>query len=211
MSTFPGTIWSLPRSTYRHGDLPRALSGAALELARSGGPNAVLLREVARRLQVSPAAIYRHFPDRDALLADVARMARGELAHRMLVEVERVTETHPRTRSIQRFLAIGRGYLGFAHEEPNLLAAAFLPIESPGVVAEDPSPWHLLAASLDELVATGAMPLERRAGAETIAWSTVHGFAILRAARAFESSGEPASDPETLLVATARALDVPVN
>ena len=204
------TMRRMTRSTYHHGDLRRALLAEASELARSGGPDAVTLREVARRLGVSPAAIYRHFPDRDALLGEVARIARRDLARRMLDHVERVDETDPRRRSIRRFLETGRGYLDFAQDEPNLLAAAFLPIEPPsGEVAEDPSPWHVLAEALDELVATGAMPIDRRAGAETIAWSTIHGFAILRAGRAFDISGEPDPDPEAVLNAIARSLNVP--
>ena len=198
----------MARATYHHGDLPRALVAAAVELARSGGPDAVVLREVARRLGVSPAAMYRHFPDRDALLGEVARVARGDLAGRMLEEQGQVHATDPRTLSIRRFLATGRGYLRFAQNEPNLLAAAFLPIAPPDGAAEDPNPWHVLAGALDELVATGAMPRERRAGAETIAWSAVHGFAVLRAGHAFDASGAPDPDPEAILDAIARSLDV---
>lgn len=198
----------MARSTYHHGDLQRALLAEASELARAGGPVAVTLREVARRLGVSPAAIYRHFPDRDALLGDVAAMARRDLAGRMLENVDRVDKTDPRRRSIGRFLAIGRGYIDFAAEEPNLLAAAFLPIAPSGEVIEDPNPWHVLAAALDELVATGAMPPERRAGAEMIAWSAVHGFAVLRAGHAFDVSEETAPDPDGILDAIARSLDV---
>lgn len=198
----------MTRSTYHHGDLRRALLTEASELARSGGPDAVVLREVARRLGVSPAAMYRHFPDRDALLGEVARMARRDLARRMLAEVDRVHETDLRTRSVRRFQAIGRGYLKFAQEAPNLLAAAFLPIEPPDEVAEDPNPWTVLASALDELTATGAMTPERRVGAETIAWSTVHGFAILRSGRAFDVSGERDPDPEAVLDAITRSLDV---
>lgn len=201
----------MARLTYHHGDLPRALVAAATDLARSGGPDAVVLREVARRLQVSPAAMYRHFPDRDALLGEVGRIARMSLARRMLDEVERVGETDPRLRSIRRFQAVGRGYLLFAREEPNLLAAAFLPIRPPGGVVEDPNPWHVLAAALDELVTSGAMPQSRRAGAETIAWSVVHGFAILRAGRAFAVSGDPDPDPEAVLDGIARSLEVDLS
>jgi AcrR family transcriptional regulator len=198
----------LDRKTYHHGDLPRALVGTAVELARSGGPDAVVLREVARRLHVSPAAMYRHFPDRDALLGEVATIARGDLARRMLNEVERVHETDPRTRSVLAFKAVGRGYLRFAQDEPNLLATAFLPIAPSTEAIEDPSPWHVLAGALDDLVATGAMPPERRVGAETIAWSAVHGFAVLRAGHAFEASGESAPDPEGVLDAVARSFEL---
>jgi AcrR family transcriptional regulator len=201
----------MARSTYHHGDLRRALLAEANELARSGGPDAVTLREVARRLDVSPAAIYRHVPDREALLGEVAVMARLALARRMLDEVARVDETDPMLRSILRFGAIGRGYLVFAQEEPNLLAAAFLPIEPPDAAAEDPNPWNVLAAALDDLVATGAMPAERRASAEIVAWSTVHGFAILRGGRAFDVSGAVDPDAEAVLDAIARSLEVRVS
>ena len=126
----------------------------------------------------------------------------------MLDEVGRVQEADPRTRSVRQFKAIGRGYLRFAEEEPNMLAAAFLPIEPPDDVAEDPNPWIVLSAALDELVMAGAMPFERRAGAETIAWSTVHGFAILRAGHAFDVSGERDPDPDAVLDAITRSLDV---
>lgn len=199
----------MTRSTYHHGDLRRALLAEASELARTGGPDAVTLREVARRLDVSPAAIYRHVPDREALLGEVAATARLALARRMLDEVATVDEKEPRERAIQRFRAIGRGYLRFAQEEPHLLGAAFLPIQPPDGPAEDPNPWNVLASALDDLVATGAMPAERRAGAEIVAWSSVHGFAILRGGRAFDVSGAVDPDAEAILDAIARSLEVP--
>ena len=198
----------MPRATYHHGDLHRALVAVALELLQTGGPDAVTLREVARRLEVSPAAIYRHFADRDALLAEIARVARRELAKRMLDEAERVDATSRRARSVGFLLALGRGYLRFADEQPNLLATAFLPIAPPDDEPEDPNPWHLLAAALDELVASGAMPAGRRTGAEVVAWSAVHGFATLRANRSFETSGDPEPDPEALLASIARSLEL---
>ena len=128
----------------------------------------------------------------------------------MLDEVGRVDERDVRVRAIRRFQAIGRGYLRFAEEEPHLLVTAFLPIQPREAGPEDPNPWHVLAAALDELVATEAMPPARRAGAEVVAWSAVHGFATLRAGRAFEVSGEPKPDAEALLDAIARALEVRV-
>ena len=198
----------MSRPTYHHGDLRRALVEAGIELARSGGADAVVLREVARRLQVSPAAMYRHFPDREALLGEVAREARRGLAQRMLDELERVQHRDPRARAGLRFRATGRAYLDFAADEPMLLGVAFLPIAPSGDQAEEPSAWHLLGAALDDLVAAGIMPRERRAGAEAVAWSAVHGFAALRAGHAFATTGEPEPDPEQILDAIARALEV---
>lgn len=203
-----GRVCDVPRSTYHHGDLRRAAIAAAVERVRSGGPNALAVREVARELEVSPAAIYRHFPDREALVAEVARAARRELAQRMIDEVDRVDAPDPRARSIERFLAVGHAYLDFAADDPNLLATAFLPLDPPDAHDEQPNPWQVLGGTLDELVATGAMPVERRAGAETIAWSAVHGFAVLREARSFSVSGDPEPSVEVLLDAIARSLNV---
>src|SRR3954465_5697017 len=74
-----------PRGTVRS-----ALLGAGLELARSGGPDAVVLREGTRRVGVVPNAAYRHFPDRDALPAGVRDEAVAELAGRMAARMNRV-------------------------------------------------------------------------------------------------------------------------
>src|SRR5262245_53999387 len=67
------------RTTYHHGNLQRALIDAALAALAEEGPEKLSLRDVARRAGVSPAAPYRHFPDKDALIAAVA----AECASRM--------------------------------------------------------------------------------------------------------------------------------
>jgi len=59
-------------STYHHGDLRAALLQAAGEILEKEGLEALSLREVARRAGVSHNAPYRHFPDRDSLLAALA-------------------------------------------------------------------------------------------------------------------------------------------
>ena len=66
---------STARTTYRHGDLHRALLDAGIELARQGGPDAVVLREATRRAGVAPNAAYRHFANRDDLLGAVRAAA----------------------------------------------------------------------------------------------------------------------------------------
>src|SRR5262249_20451962 len=74
-----------PRGAVRDG-----LVAAGLEQARTGGPGAVVLREAARMVGVVPNAAYRHFADRDELLAAVCAQAMGELAARMAADVARV-------------------------------------------------------------------------------------------------------------------------
>ena len=196
----------MPRSTYHHGNLREDLGDAAVELVRGAGPEAVTVRELARQLEVSPAAIYRHFLDRDAVLAEVARRARMALAHRMADAQGGVRRRDPRARAVERVLAVGRAYLTFAREEPNLLAVAFLPFQAGTPEPEEPNPWGVLVGALDEVLRVGAMPPERRPGAELIAWSTVHGFAILRSSRALQTSGVGEPDQEALLQGIARAL-----
>src|ERR1700742_4343872 len=62
------------RKTFRHGDLRNALITAGLEMARVGGPDAVVLREATRQAGVSPNAAYRHFAGQAELL-DAVRSA----------------------------------------------------------------------------------------------------------------------------------------
>ena len=65
----------MAKSTYHHGDLANALVEAALKLVEQGGAEAVSLRDLSQSLGVSRAAPYRHFTDRDVLLATVAELA----------------------------------------------------------------------------------------------------------------------------------------
>ena len=102
------------------------LVAAGLELARTGGPDAVVLREATRMVGVVPNAAYRHFADRDELLAAVCTAAMRELAARMAAGVARVRGKYGDPDAAQRRLqAIGVAYLEFAHEEPGLFATAF--------------------------------------------------------------------------------------
>src|SRR5271170_4325616 len=78
-----GATRSRRRGPRPRGAVRSALIEAGLELARSGGPDAVVLREVTRMVGVVPNAAYRHFADRDALLAAVRDAALGQLAQRM--------------------------------------------------------------------------------------------------------------------------------
>src|SRR5258708_14172001 len=110
-----------PRGAVRDG-----LIAAGLELARAGGPDAVVLREATQMVGVVPNAAYRHFADRDELLAAVSTAAMRELAARMAAGVSRVRGKHGDAGAARRRLrAIGRAYLAFAHEEPGLFTTAF--------------------------------------------------------------------------------------
>src|SRR5947208_10208998 len=107
------------RKPYHHGALHAALVEASIALARAGGPDRVILREAARAAGVSHSAAYRHFTDREALLAEVSRYARIELAAEMRRRVNRTND--PR----KRMQAVGTAYIHFALTQPGLFRTAF--------------------------------------------------------------------------------------
>ncbi len=168
---------------YHHGDLRRALVTAATELAATGGAENVTLREVARRVGVSASAAYRHFPNREGLLAQVASEAREALARRMIAAAEaaglRVDGVEgAKGAPVDRFRATGRAYIEFALDEPGLFEVAFRACPPNLYVPDDPSPYAVLSEKLDALSDAGLLAVARQ-GAEVAAWVAVHGAAVL--------------------------------
>jgi AcrR family transcriptional regulator len=172
------------RATYHHGDLRRTLLDTALKLIAERGPEGFSLREAAREVGVSPAAAYRHFADKPELLAALAAEGHGLLAAAMEKAAARVEAPDPRGRAVEAMSAIGRAYVDFAVRNPSffrvmfgtqLRAAGYEPACAPS----GRDSYQVLSATLDSLVISGAIPAERRPGAEIPAWSIVHGFSTL--------------------------------
>ena len=135
---------------------------------------------------VVPNAAYRHFADRDELLAAVCSAAMGVLAARMAAGVAGVRGKYGDPAAARaRLGAIGAAYLDFARDEPGLFATAFaLPqrhaYEAPGDgPGQERMPLDQLRAVLDELVDAGVLQPRRRDGIEYPIWSAVHGLAVL--------------------------------
>jgi AcrR family transcriptional regulator len=173
------------RGHYHHGDLPHALTEAATEMARQGGPDAVVLRGAARTVGVSAAAAYRHFADRGELLQAVRQRALDTLAAAMVASLHAGEPLpDPGQESLRRFRALGTAYVDFALGDPGLFRTAFCRPDKPlstglGQQMAAHGPFALLAAVLDELVSNGVLDPSRRPGAEIAAWSAVHGLATL--------------------------------
>jgi AcrR family transcriptional regulator len=175
-----------PRA-YHHGALHAALVEASIALAKEGGPDRVILREAARAAGVSHSAAYRHFADREALLAEVSRYARNELADEMRRRVNRAKD--PR----RRLEAVGTAYVDFALAEPGLFRTAFTShpatsraddqgsLAGPEATsrADGADPYEILGQVLDQAQAAGLLDPQRRPGAAVSAWSAVHGLACL--------------------------------
>ena len=100
---------------YHHGDLRRVLIDAALELVGEGGPEAVSVREAARRAGVSPGAPFRHFPSRDALMQAVAE----EAQRRFRAEIVAALAEAPRRRSAGALPQPGAGLSALGDAQPD--------------------------------------------------------------------------------------------
>ena len=168
-------------SKYHHGNLRESLVESAVELAREVGPDGLVLREVARRVGVSHNAAYRHFADRDELIAEVARHGLAELVRAAQLRLDGVTTPEPVRRARLRLAELGRGYVDFALAEPGLFRVVF--VAYPAVADRDddgtPDPLQMLCDCLDDLVSVGWLAAESRPNAEISCWSAVHGFAVL--------------------------------
>ncbi|NUQ27191.1 MAG: TetR/AcrR family transcriptional regulator [Acidobacteriaceae bacterium] len=174
------------RKTFRHGDLRNALVTAGLEMARAGGPNAVILREATRQAGVAPNAAYRHFAGQAELLDAV----RAACLSRVAAAIEDEMKKNKAGRNPQAFArkslhAVGMGYLGFAMREPGMFRTAFSvppPVHSPDpahTASMGLNPFQLLSLALDRMQESGLLNRKDRKGAEYLAWSTVHGLALL--------------------------------
>ena len=167
------------RRRYHHGNLREALIEAALDLIREKGPAGFTFAEAARAAGVSPAAPYRHFRDRDALIADVAR--RGFEAF-----TQALTRAWGEGRPTpgEAFNRLGAAYLAFASDEPAYFSAMFesgLPLSDyPEVRTEGDRAFAVLREACEALIAT--LPKDRRPPPLMMAlhiWSLAHGIAAL--------------------------------
>lgn len=101
-----------PAKAYHHGDLSDALVAAALRMAEAEGPEAVSFSALARELGVTQAAPYRHFGDREALLAAAATEAFTQFAETLRQAIARVSKRTPLERMAQAYLKFGRERAG---------------------------------------------------------------------------------------------------
>jgi len=120
-----------PKRHYHHGDLAAALIGAGLELTRTGGPEALGIREATRQVGVSPNAAYRHFADRQALLEAVSAAIQARMAEGMAALAPPPRSGSAASRAVGRLRAVGLGYIEFALAEPGWFSVAFFGAGAP--------------------------------------------------------------------------------
>jgi AcrR family transcriptional regulator len=167
------------RRGYHHGNLREALIRAALDLIAQKGPAGFTFADAARSAGVSSAAPYRHFRDRDALMADVAR--RGfELFTTALDRAWNDGRPEP----FAAFENLGRAYLAFAREEPAYYAAMFeagVPLDADPALREASDRAFGVIRRASEVMCA-LVPRESRPPALMMSlhvWALSHGIASL--------------------------------
>ena len=188
------------RTGYHHGNLREALIEAALALIPESGPLGFTFAEAARQAGVSPAAPYRHFRDRDQLLADIAQQGFGHF-ETALTAAWNQGAPDPMTA----FCNIGKAYLAFARTQPGYYAAMF-----EAGIALDATPelrevsdraFGILRNAAEQT--TAGLPAGKRPPSLMVAlhvWSLSHGIASLFGRRNTPGRAMPMS-PEDLLEA----------
>ena len=163
---------SAPKKAYHHGDLRAALVEAGLALLETRTADDLSLREVARAVGVSATAVYRHFPDKGALMAALAGAGLARLA------VDQHAASDAAGGGLAGFSATGAAYVRFALANPALFRLIFAnpqPIQPEACAPEDDAMAFLRA--------NAALLAEGKGGdAQVIAlqaWAIAHGLAML--------------------------------
>ncbi len=169
---------SKKRTTYHHGSLRADLLAKALELLITlKGPH-FTMRDLAKRLQVSHSAAYRHFKDKDALLAALAIEGFAELAESQ----EQILKAH--RLPMERLKQLGVGYIKFAVTHPAHFRVMFRPLEKADTLHEEVA--QAARGTFERVVketaasqAAGKLLKGDPVELATMLWSAVHGLAML--------------------------------
>jgi AcrR family transcriptional regulator len=170
-----------PANTYQHGNLREALVQAGLKLLAEGGVEGLSLRAAAQLAGVSHAAPYRHFKDKDALVAAIAQQGFRLLSASMRAELEHLDAAADTAR---RMRALGQGYVRFAREHPGYLGVIFGGVlakgrATPELTEAGSEAYGLLRGCIVEGLAKGHITGGDADTLSLACWSMVHGLSHL--------------------------------
>jgi AcrR family transcriptional regulator len=180
-----------PRRGYHHGNLREALLDATRDLVAERGPQGFTLSEAARRAGVSPAAPYRHFKDREEVLAALRRQGVERFGQRLQAAAAEAAGP------AEALAGMGPAYLAFAREEPGHYAAMFA--FQPG--STEASPFEGMVQAIAEVLPVDG-PDPRLVALQI--WALSHGVAMLERVGLPPGTGAP--PPEQILDAGVAAL-----
>lgn len=155
---------------YHHGDLRTALLAEGLRLVETAGAEAISLREVARGVGVSATSVYRHFPDKRALMTALAQDG-----VRRLDEAQRAAAAGA-DGGTDAFSAVGCAYVRFALANPGLFRLTFT---YPGIDVGDPTSDAAASLLHDHALALAHGDARQARIVALRAWALVHGLALL--------------------------------
>lgn len=190
---------------YHHGNLKEALLQAALDLIAQKGAAGFTFADAARMAGVSPAAPYRHFRDRDELLASIAQRGFEQFEQQL---TQAWDDGRPDT--VTAFERVGKAYLRFAREEPSFYSAMFesgLPVDAnPTLQAASERAFGIIRAAAERLAALAPSGVPRPPALMMALhiWAMSHGIASLfgrgdAARRKLPMSAEDLLEAEVLI------------
>jgi AcrR family transcriptional regulator len=174
--------------------LPQAVIQLAIDEARAGSIDMLSMRDVSRRLGVSPAAVYRHFPDREAILRVVARAGFDLLAERFEIALPFASTAPNAAAALERYQALALAYVNFARDHYGLWRLMFGPYgrDPHGPKPARTSTYDWLGKALLELKSFGLIA-SATAEDQYYVWTAVHGFSDLHASPAATQASIDAS------------------
>lgn len=183
----------MKKKSYHHGNLEEALLKVGMKEARASGSRNLGVTHLAKLVDVTPMAIYRHFPNGENLKAAISQQAREELARRMANAVAKETDVK------KRFMATGREYINFGLQEPGLLSVAFLDCEELPNREDNPSAREILHDAILDLCNEGSVKAQDVQSIAHFAWSVVHGFTLLASSSDPQRPGSKSAEIEEIL------------
>jgi AcrR family transcriptional regulator len=191
---------------YHHGDLKNALINAALTQIANHGARALSLREVARATGVSHSSTYRHFPNKESVLATIAEQGFRRLTDAMRVEARQHT-----SNALATLQAIGVAYVDFGVSYPHHLQLMFGDLianrdDYPTLVEASKEAYELLEAVVREGQRAGRVCAQSERIVALAAWALVHGLALLIASGQIRSEGTVRIEHRALAASVASLL-----
>jgi len=183
----------MKKKSYHHGNLEEALLKVGMKEAKATGSRNLGVTHLAKLVDVTPMAIYRHFPSGENLKAAISQQAREELARRMASAVAKETDVK------KRFMATGREYINFGLQEPGLLSVAFLDCEELPNREDNPSAREILHDAILDLCNEGSVKAQDVQSIAHFAWSVVHGFTLLASSSDPQRPGSKSAEIEEIL------------
>jgi AcrR family transcriptional regulator len=165
---------------YQHGDLHEALIDAGVKLLMEGGADALSLRGAAQLAGVSHAAPYRHYKDKDALIAAIAERGFRLLTAKMRSHLE----ASGARKASRKLVALGVGYVMFGMEHPAYLQLIFGGFRSrtdmpPELAAAGAEAYSVLRDTVEAGIVSGELTKAEVDDVALACWSIVHGLSML--------------------------------